>query len=96
MGFVSQIADSRGVRALLCAALVACVLIVVVAPSIDLLPTVLRVPRVNSSLFIPLAAFALMALLRTTDAGPGENVAFRPTTLQLFSSLVPGTCELRC
>jgi len=64
IAFPSQAARSSGLKVFVCVVLLVCVLIIVIAPEVDLPPTTLRAQHAISSLLIQLAALAFAFSLR--------------------------------
>jgi hypothetical protein len=88
----------RAMKALVCALLLVCVVIVVIAPQVDLPPTVLRTSqRLILPLLIQLAALALVFAVRiqagySTWALPSLREAPSPPLLSRSSTI----CVLLC
>jgi hypothetical protein len=97
MDFLSQITNSRGVRVGVCAVLLIGVLIAVVSPQVNILPTVLRAQRIAYGLLLQCAALVFVLWLRSgTRFHQSEVVLSHPTVFQLSSVCCSTTWVLRC
>jgi hypothetical protein len=63
MLFSSQGAKSHRMQVVVCALLLVCILVIVIAPEVDLLPTTLRTQRLASVALIQLAVLAMVFVL---------------------------------
>lgn len=97
MVFSLQSAKARRIQAVVCAVLLVCILIVVIAPQVDLLPTTLRTQRLSSALLIQLAALALALMLPLRVDNPRLGfIAFRETPARPLLSRLSVICVRLC
>ena len=95
--FLSQLATSRGVQVVVCVGLLICVLTVVVAPEVDLLPTVLREHRIASFWSDHQAVLALVFAVRfPRTLSRFESVVLCEEAFQAIPSRLSITCARLC
>lgn len=97
MVFPSQDVRSRRLQVIVCAVLLVCILIVVIAPQVDLLPTTLRAQRLVFVLLIQVAVLGLLCMLSAQASHSRLGfISFHETPTRPLLSRLSIICVRRC